>query len=450
MFLGAVGMGIVSVYQTSILTMSQISSLGTPQSGVKEISNVEDDQREDLIYIFSRLLNLLSLIGVISMLIFSYPLSVFTFENGNHVYPLMTLSVAVGLHVLSQKQLAIMQATRQAKSIALTSLISAFASLCFGIVGYKYFGVSAIVPVLIGSYGAQFVTGKILLKKIKTNKHYNNLDILKKSRSILKLGVILMTSLILINVFNIIFNAFISQYGGLEDLGYYNAAFAITNGNILILLSVLTSDYFPRLSAVSKDIISTNQIVNQQTELIVLLTAPMVIFLIVAAPLVVRLLLSEKFYVIIPMLQLMSLGLLFRVIWQSMSYVLLAQGDKKAYFIFDALIGNGSVLIINVLMYLNFGLVGLGYSFVINSILVSGLLYLVVSKKFNVKFDNKFIQSALISICLAILAFLLYTYSNFSFLSYFIFLVSALHTINVIQKRGNFRLLSLLNKIKSK
>lgn len=450
MYLGPLGMGIVSVYQTTILTVSQISSVGTPQSGVKEISNADEINRDEVIFVFSRLLNVLSLGGIFLMIILSNALSSFSFGNRTHIYPFMMLSLAVGLHVLSQKQLAIMQATRQSRKIAITSLSSAFASLCFGVVGYKFYGIDAIVPVLIGSYAAQFVTGKILLRNLGTSRNIAFRDVFKKSESTLKLGVLLMTSLILINVFNLIFNAFISKYGGLEDLGFYNAAFAITNGNVLVLLSVLTSDYFPRLSAVSNDLIKTNQIFNQQTELIVLLTAPMVIFLIVAAPIVVKLLLSAKFFVIIPILQLMSLGLIFRVIWQAMSYLILAQGDKKSYFVYDALIGNGSVLLINILFYFKFGLFGLGVSFIVTSVLVSIILYFVVHRKFKVGFNKKSLQSVIISISLAGVAYVFYTFVNNPLIPYLFLIFSIGYTFYIISKRGEFKLMSKLKKIKSK
>lgn len=446
-YLGPVGLGLVSVFQTSIITISQFSSLGVPQSGVREISNSPIESQERAIYIFSRLMNYLSILGVITMLALSFLLSKISFQSTDYVYSFFALSAAVGFHILSQKQLTIMQSTRQTKGIALSSLLAATFSLIFGIVGYKFYGIVAIVPVLILSYFSQFLIGYFIIKKHVEKTTMTRNDLVSKSIPLLKLGVTLVLSVVLINLYNVLFNAYISKYGSMEDLGFYNSAFSITNGNILILISVLTSDFYPRLSSVSGNNQQTKIILNQQGKLLILLTTPLVIMMIVFAPYFVNILLAEKFQIIVPMLRLMSLGLIFRVVWQCMSYVLLAQGDKKNYFIYDALIGNGSVFGINIVTYYLYGLQGLGYAFVISSICVSFILYINVRNRFKINFNGYFYRSLFFCISLAVLSYLI-SYYNYPFLvSIFIFLISIIYSIFLILKDGDF---NIINKIKRK
>jgi O-antigen/teichoic acid export membrane protein len=134
------------------------------------------------------------------------------------------------------------------------------------------------------------------------------------------------------------------------------------------------------------------------------------------------------------MLKLMSIGLLFRIVWQSLSYVILAKGDRKVYFIYDALVGNGFVFLANLGFYFLFGLDGLGYSFVISSVAVSIVLTFAVYKNYKVHFDSKFIKSFLFSLMICIVAYFL-TFFNETLLSVGILFFSIVYAAIVISNR---------------
>ncbi|MFK2296756.1 hypothetical protein ACIXMS_19510 [Bacteroides fragilis] len=53
--------------------------------------------------------------------------------------------------------------------------------------------------------------------------------------------------------------------------------------------------------------------VNQQSEIVMLIVAPLAILLIVTAPLLIRLLLSEEFLSIIPVVRWMGLGIFLKL-----------------------------------------------------------------------------------------------------------------------------------------
>ncbi len=449
-FLGPLGMGMVSIYQSVIVTVTQFSSLGTFQSGIKEISNSKGKERVEIIFVFSKLVNTLSIFGVIIMILLSYPLSLLNFKSSDHAISFLLLSCAVGFYMLSQKQITVMQATRQTRSIALNSLLVAASSLIFGWIGYSQFGIKAIIPVLIITYFVQYLIGKYLIKIPKLKEVKTKKELIDKSGPILKLGIILMISVLLINTYNIIFNSIISRYGKIEDLGYYNSAFSITNGTILILISVLTSDYFPRLSASITNIQETKLIVNQQTELICLITAPISICLIIFSSVVVKILLSPQFVVIVPILQCMSLGLMFRVVWQSMSYIILSRGDKKSYFVFDALIANGFSFLLNLYLYFSIGLKGFGYSFLISSFLVAFFLVFIVRKKYKIQFNSVFLRSYIIILSLVLASFVLTFFFESNIFSLLVLFISITYSIKTILRKTGFDMAVFIkSKIKS-
>jgi O-antigen/teichoic acid export membrane protein len=145
--------------------------------------------------------------------------------------------------------------------------------------------------------------------------------------------------------------------------------------------------------------------VNLQLEIITLVIAPIVVLLMLLTPLIVRLLLSSEFVLIVPMVQWMSFSLLFRGIWQTMSYIILAKGDKTAYFIYDALVGNGLNFGLNLLAYTFGGLTGLSISFVAGSVLVSIILFTVIRKRYQLKITTGYLRKLGIVFVLEIVAF---------------------------------------------
>lgn len=448
--LGPLGMGIYTIFQTTVLTISQISSLGIFQSGIKEISaynNPEDKEKQEIkIELFSKLSQILSFVALLLMIALSYPLSKFNFGDNRYFISFCLLGFAGIFYILSHKQLTILQATRQTKKIAIYSLLSAVFSLLISFIFYKAFGIKGIVPTIIFSFGAQYFVGYFLTKQYRYKSRYFIKTIFKKNKSLLSLGIVLMISGLLINVYTLILNAFISNKGRVEDLGLFNAAFSITNGVILVLITVLSSDYYPRLSSFVNNPKETALIVNQQTELMSLITAPLSIFMITFSSFVVKLLLSSEFLVIIPMLKLMSIGLLFRIIWQSMSYIILSRGDKKIYFIFDALIGNGLVFLCNIIFYIIYGLEGLGYSFVISSLIIAVILVIVVKNKYEICFNTKFISTYIVCFGLSLGAYLLSLSYDSILILLPVLLISILFSIYIILKRGEIDLKIIIKK----
>ena len=67
-------------------------------------------------------------------------------------------------------------------------------------------------------------------------------------------------------------------------MGLYNAGYMITLTYAGMVFSAMESDYFPRLSGVNQDIKATNETVNKQMEVSLLLLSPMLAALIMSLP----------------------------------------------------------------------------------------------------------------------------------------------------------------------
>jgi len=64
---------------------------------------------------------------------------------------------------------------------------------------------------------------------------------------------------------------FISNKGGLDDVGLFTAGFAIINTYVGLIFTAMGTDYYPRLSAVNSGSEEFNKTINQQAEISLLL-----------------------------------------------------------------------------------------------------------------------------------------------------------------------------------
>lgn len=406
-YLGPYGMGLNSIFQNTVLTVSQLSNVGIFQSSVRELSLCDEENRASLINAFFGLSIITGLLGMIVLVSVSGLLSFLNFGNLEYCYDFIVLSLAMFFYAISSALMSIMQGTRQVVQIAKSSLLNAILGLTVSFILYYYYGVASITWVIVVSYlmtcFSYFFVGYFktlnlsVIRNISLNKHI---------KPLLQLGVILMLSGFVMNLFTLLTNSFISKTGSVDDVGYFQAAFSITNRNILIVTSVLASDFFPRLSnALKGGIPEVKTVVNYQLELMVLITAPIICIVIVFSSVIVKLLLSEEFIVIIPLLRFMALALIFRIIWQVFSYIILANGYKKMYFGVDAILGNGLCFIMNILFYIFWGLKGLGLSFVISSVLVSFLLMFFVWRKCKISISLRVVRVISIQVIFCIMCY---------------------------------------------
>ena len=413
--LGPEGMGVQSLFNSTFSMITQFSSLGIFQSSVRDISQAhqagDEKQISNIVNIVKKWIWIVALLGAIICIGGSKFLSQYVFGSSEYTWQFILLSLAVLFASLSYGNITIMQGRRQLTSLAKASLIGASLSLIATIPLYYFLGVKGIVPAFVTGYLTMYVVNSYFVRKVKLvdGDVISLKEAIVGGFGIVKLGLILMFSNVLMTIFAFTTNLFISKYGTIADVGLFQAAFSVTYGNLIVLIAIMNSDYYPRLSAIHKDKIKVNQIVNQQIELLLLVISPITILLIMAAPLVVQILYSNEFVRIVPMLRWMSIALIFRVVWHSLSYVILANGDKKTYFIYDGLLGNGINFIINILAYYYLGLKGLAISFVLGAIFMSIILTIITYIKYDFKYSRSFWRLLFFFLVMSIISYIFIT-----------------------------------------
>lgn len=416
LLLGASGMGINSLFVSSVTIIGNVTGLGLNFSSVRDISQaVESGNKEKIsriIHVFSRWLNITALLGMIAVLLFSPLLSSATFGSNKYTVAFLFLSLMVLFNTLSTGNGSMLRGARDNKGYAKLTLTGSAVSLLVSVPLYYFFGIKAIVPALILSAFVTYLFSLYYTSKYrKTDVKMSFRQSITEGGDMVKLGVAMMATTAIASFGHYLLNIFISSKGSVADLGFYQAAMNITNQSIGLIFTAIIIDYQPRLAAVSDDNSKVREMVNHQAEITLLIAAPILILLIIASPLMIRVLLSEEFLHISGLIRVLAFGMIFKAASYSIGAISYAKGDKKVFFLMEGGYTNLSFLIFCSAGYYLGGLTGLGYGFVIMHV-----IYLVLINIMNRRLYHYYMSKELIGMFSVLLLCTMTAYLSFVFL----------------------------------
>ncbi|OAD90165.1 hypothetical protein A7A78_08085 [Aequorivita soesokkakensis] len=419
LWIGPAGYGIAALFTSTLGLISGMTDFGLDKSAVKDISfNSENPQNVSrTIQILKRLVSFTSVFGALVMIIASPWLSEFAFESKEYTFSFVWISIALLFKQLSSGQLAILQGLRKLKKLAQANLYGNLFGLIITLPLYYFYRVDAIVPAIIISSFIAFIFTFYYAKNTETEKvEISNKQAFSEGKPMIYLGVTLSISAMIGLLVAYLIQIFISQTGGIAQVGFYNAGFVILNSYVGLVFNAMGTDYFPRLAAISDKIEQVRKTVFEQAYIAILLITPIVVVFLIAAPLIIVLLYSKEFTPIISMVNWGILGMAFKAVSFAMGYIIIAKGDSKI-FIKTAIGFNTLLLAGNILGYYFGGLEGLGISFLIYYIIHFIGVRIITKYYYNFYFEKGFY--AIFSVCILVCscAFLL-TYLENPFLKY--------------------------------
>lgn len=416
-FLGPAGMGISSLLNSTVAMLQQFSSFGVNLSAVKNIAQAKEEKASliRLILNYRLLLVLLGSLGSGLSVLFAEQLSVYTFGSNEYTSSFRFLGIFIFFTTLSGGELSILQGKRELKKVAISSIIGSVIGLILGVPFYYFWRVEGIVPAMVVMAICNYLVNRFL-----SSKNFSASEIkiewpsfISSSKDMMALGIVLMISTLLGTIATYLLNAYISREGGFVDVGYFQSANSLTNQYTSIVFTSMAIDYFPKLASKSNSIIDVNRLVNEQLEIAILLIAPIVALFIVFSSVIVHLLLTEEFLVVVPVLNLMALGVFVKAISYPLGYISFAKGDKKLFFWLEGVFANALQLSLNVLFYSYYGLVGLGFSFVLNFCIYAIILFFVVKRRYSFRIRSEVIR------ILLVFSFFIISVFSVNFIKYF-------------------------------
>lgn len=372
LILGPGGMGLMSLFNSTIRFVSDSTNLGIPTGAVKQIAQDLQGDDEEKVRASVRLVRtwvmISALFGMLICALLSPLLNKWTFTWGDHTLHFILLSPIVALTAISGGETAILKALRQLKSLAAISILNIVGALVTSIPLYYFFGQRGIIPSLIIIAIIQMVlTIRCSYRLVPPEFNFTG-SFVRGGLPMVRLGVAFVIAAMMGSGADLLIRSFLNRYADLDVVGIFNAGYMVIMTYGGMVFASMETDYFPRLAAINETGAVMSKTVNRQIEVSLLIISPLLVALIIGLPILVPLLYSNRFTPAIPMMQVMALALYMRSAKLPLAYIALARADSRAYIFLEAAYDIAVVPMVIVGYQLN-GLVGIGYAITLLSVL---------------------------------------------------------------------------------
>ncbi len=404
--LGPTGMGIAGLLSATTGLIAGLTNFGLGTSAVKNIAAAYGSGNETkvstIVTVIRRLVWITGLLGAILTLVFSSWLSELTFGNKEYTFAFIWISITLLINQISTGQSVVLRGMRKIKYLAQATMIGSVLGLITTIPLYYFYGIKGIVPGIIVTSVTSLLLSWYYSNKIDIKPVYvSKAKTIAEGKGMLKMGFMISLSGLITLGASYIVRIFISNTGGIDQVGLYNAGFAIINSYVGMIFTAMSTDYFPRLAAVAKSNDQSKTIINQQAEIAILILAPVIMVFLVFINWAVIILYSAKFLAVNDMILWAVLGIFFKAASWSIGFIFLSKGATKMFF-WNELIFNFYLLSFNLVGYYFWGLAGLGISFMVAYILYLIQVYVVANRYYDFSFNSGFYKIFILQILLAI------------------------------------------------
>ena len=439
--LGPAGMGLVSLFNSTVAFISQATGFGISMSAVRHISELTEsgDEAQQAYYIkVVRAWSLLAaLLGVLVCVAIGPFLSSNTFAWGNHTLHFILLAPAVGMLAVTAGETAILKGTRQLKSLVVVQTFTVLATLLLTVPAYYLFGQAGIVPVIVLMALVTLLLTINYSYRLYPLQISGSKGILGDGMEMIRLGVAFTLAGIVGAGSEMLIRSWLNLQGDLDAVGLYNAGYMIIVTYASMVFSAMEADYFPRLSAVNGDVAATNETVNKQMEVTMLIIAPMLVAMIVLLPVLTPLLLSEKFMPIVAMTQVAALAMFFKAITLPAAYITLARGYSLIYMVLETAYFVVFVLLV-MFGYRHWGLLGTGIAITVANVFDFLMIHGVARYCYHYKMSSAVMKYSAIQILIGLLVF--FTTITVDGFSYWVFgiglsLVSLMFSLLILHQK---------------
>ena len=450
--LGPAGIGFMGILTTVMSTAAAFFGMGLGTSGVRELAlNNKKLEKLDLVRkaLFSANF-LLGLLAIIVIYIFRVALSEWFFQSDDYQLAICIIAVGVFFTLISGSQTAQLQGFRKITELAKVRVFGALIATIIGLLTIWKFGESGVPFFVIALPLASFFVALFYCRKLpKLNASIISFKKLKPQwQSLFTLGLAFMLAGLMGTGCQLIVRYILNQELNIEAVGYFQAAWAISMTYIGFVLGAMGADYYPRLTEQIHNKHDANRLVNEQTEIAIILASPVLLAMLAFAPLVINLLYSSEFTDSIEILRWQVVGDVLKVFSWPLGFIILAKGHSKLFFCTELLWNASYVLLVYVgVQY--FGIEITGYAFTVSYLILLFVVYAVARKANSFQWSKNNIKLILL-LTLAASSLLLLSYFSpliTMLLGSGLVFISTMYTLNTLSSLGisNSKVVTILN-----
>lgn len=338
LFAGTQGVGLLGLYSSALGLVSSSTSFGLGSSAVRDVALAAGEQDQNrinsVVVALRRLTWLTGVFGAIVCLSSSFMLSQWTFGSDAHWQAMAWLSVCVLVAQLSSGQSALLRGLRRVRELAAQSILASLLGILAAAGAFWGMGTKGVVPYIIitnvlGLIGTWWYARTVRIQDAGQTWG----ETFRIGKSMIVMGVIFQATGFCSAAVAHLVGIMLFQAGGASLNGLYQAAWGTTGALVGFVLGAMGQDFYPRLAAIAKDGQAAARLIDQQTEVGVLLALPMLAFFVSLAPVLLPAIFTADFAPAAAAVGWFALGAYGRVISWPMGYYLIAAGKGRWFFI---------------------------------------------------------------------------------------------------------------------
>lgn len=341
--LGPAGVGLVGLYINLTQTAAAVASLGVPTVGTRQIATAHAEGGDLAVGRTRRALFwgtlVLALIGAVMFWLASGWVARVVLAAPDRAAEIRWLSLGVALIVATGYQSALLTGMRRVGDLARITIGAGLGGTVLGVLALWVLGPAGLLGMVLVAPAVTLLLGHIFVARLGPAKGRAPRlpEMAQEWRGLARLGFAFMLSGIVTLLGLLGARLLVQRELGPEALGQFQAAWTIGMTYLGFVLTAMGTDYFPRLSAAIKDPVQACRLVNEQTEVALLLFGPVLLLMLGGAPWVIRLLYSDEFGPAIDILRWQLLGDILKVISWPLGFVILAHGAGKTFVLTESL-----------------------------------------------------------------------------------------------------------------
>ena len=341
--LGPAGVGLIGLLTSLAGTASAVAGLGIGNVGTRQIAEAAGRDDAAAMAAARRAVFwgslMLSLLGAAVFWALRGVLAERVLGDASLADEVGWMALVVGLTVAAASQTALLNGMRQIGDLARVSVLSALLSTLLGIGALMLWGRGGLVAFLIAAPLASFFLGHIYVARLpKILAPRTPLPVLAGQwRVLARLGAAFMVAGLAVTLGQLLVRMLVQRQLGADALGYFQAASTISMTYIGFVLTAMGTDYYPRLTAAIHDHVAVNRMVNEQTEVALLLAGPVFLAMMGLAPWVIELLYSQSFHPAAEVLRWQVLGDILKVASWPLGFIILAAGHGRTFMLTEML-----------------------------------------------------------------------------------------------------------------
>ncbi len=336
--LGPTGIGLVSLYRGLQTTASGVATMGLDTVGTRQIAeaHAREDARELAVArraLFWATL-VLGITGAAVVWCFRGLLARVVLGGAVHANVVGWLAVGVALTVVSASQGALIQGMRRIADIARVSVYGAALNTVIGIALIWRWHGAGLVSYVLTIPLSSFLLGWWYVSRLPKPDAFQIFpsEFIHQWKMLLRIGGAFMAGTLAMSIIQLWIRVDVGNVLGPQALGQFQASWSIATMYIDFVLAAMATDYYPHLTGVIVDHKAATSLVNQQTEIALLFSAPVFLAMMGLAPWVIRLLYTPAFAPAVELLRWQILGDVLKVASWPIGFTFLARADGKTFF----------------------------------------------------------------------------------------------------------------------